>query len=94
MRWLKFFAGVLLAAGVVVGPFDPGAISGPVNPHDRRETLRGAYDRSLGFMEPFNRETNLQRENYGGRGRINDLRDRCREAEVPRNFQPGYLGAF
>jgi hypothetical protein len=59
-----------------------------------RQNLRGAYERALDRMWWWNLGSNLERENYGARGRTNDLRDQCRTAEVPRNFQPGYLGSF
>ena len=53
------------------------------NPPERRETIGGAYARAVDLLEPFTREYELQRENYGAQGRKNALRQNARQAEVP-----------
>ncbi len=52
-------------------------------PPERRETVGGAYARSVDALELVNRDANHARVNRGAWGQMNSARDQARQAETP-----------
>jgi hypothetical protein len=72
----------LAVALALVGP--------PLTAPQRRETVRGAYARSMDRFEIFWRGIDNERVNVGAWGRINSTRDQVRQAEEPAIGSPPF----
>jgi hypothetical protein len=70
-----------LALAISLGSVGGVAFAAP--PGNRRQTLGGAYERSVDRLEQAHPPYRFWRENRGPRARINSTEDAVRRAEVP-----------
>jgi hypothetical protein len=72
-----------LALVISVGSSGVGGVAAAAPPANQRQTVGGAYERSLDRLELVHPPYRFWRQNRGPRGRINATDEAVRRAEVP-----------